>query len=143
MRYRNYGFYFSAPVQQKFKNRYRLSMDTERETFTNGVFMANMDSWREKQAALNKEVAYWMKENSKHHYWKLGSNPLAELVFYRDWENKAPYEWQLEHLEEPNIFTVDEVASAKLLHFTTKDKPWKVKHQFGMFWERQQPERCS
>ena len=139
---RTYGDYFNKNLQKAFKDHYQIEMNVNRSTFVNGVYMANFNKWRKMEKSINEDVQFWMEGNIKKHWWKHGSNLLYFLVFYDEWEENAPYEWELEHLEK-KIWKKKDVENGKLLHFMTIYKPWNTKHRFGDFWKRQKPERCN
>lgn len=111
-------------------------IDENEEFFNAGVYVTKLREWAHRNVLA--EIERWMqlhRQESKGLF-ELGTQPLLNLVFYRDYEHLGR-EWNVIGLgdKEPHELDRDLLQRAKLLHWKGPYKPWRADGRFKELWQ--------
>jgi alpha-1,4-galacturonosyltransferase len=135
-----YGGIFSKTVKQLFQTRYGKAYRDSDPSFNAGLWGMNFDLWREKQ--MYKEVQFWTEQHAQQALWRFGTQPILLLVAHDQWDH-LPQEWNVDGLGWNADIPQQMLNSAKLLHWSGKNKPWLSGGLYRDLWTPYQPLECS
>jgi lipopolysaccharide biosynthesis glycosyltransferase len=119
-----------------YRNTAPLAHLDEHERFFNaGVYVTRLRAWEER--GILPQIERWMilHKNDPKGLFELGTQPLLNLVFYRDYEYLPP-EWNVIGPGDHGPAPLDKnlLETAKILHWKGSHKPWLPDGYFKDFW---------
>ena len=117
----SFGDALSPDARARFRARYAQEIDVGAKTFNAGVYAVNLRQWR--QAAVAREVKFWMSANKEFHLWDLGTQPVLLVLAARYGWQALDARWNCNGLGYRSM-SVDEIDAAWVLHWSGKQKPW-------------------
>tara|TARA_E500000178_G_scaffold321152_1_gene344797 strand:+ start:53 stop:571 length:519 start_codon:yes stop_codon:yes gene_type:complete len=112
----------NGDIKDSTFNSYNISSENLKY-FNAGIFITSLDNWR--QNNIQDTLLYWMKENKKHSLFKFGAQPILNIAFI----NKVKYiddKWNTVRIGNNSNLSIDEIESAKILHWNGDAKWWNM-----------------
>ena len=119
-----------------YRNAAQLAHIDSAESFFNaGVYVTSLQGWRDQNILC--QVEYWMvaHKNEPKGLFELGTQPILNLIFYKDYEHLPP-EWNVIGVGDKEYITLNykNLEGAKILHWKGFNKPWLPNGYFKNFW---------
>ncbi|XP_063900644.1 uncharacterized protein LOC135120276 [Zophobas morio] len=123
-------------VKQLFTERSGVAFEEEKFVqFNAGLYAFRVDRWQ--KLLLTREAEFWMAFTLHEKLWEFGTQPILWLLSYGRVAALSS-DWNIEGLGWREI-PLERVASAKVLHWCGKHKPWEQSSKHKELWEKYTP----
>eukprot|EP01084_Bolivina_argentea_P113859 202829_1 len=115
-------------------------LNSNKEGFNTGIYLYDLNFWINNN--LTTKCNYYIKLNRKHkgRLWKLGTQPLINLLYAHENIGKLSHKWNVRHLGVKNRSLSESlIKHGYVLHWNGKYKPWLKHGNYKQYWRKYLP----